>query len=68
MKFDTPFIESCREQFPALQRQEDGKPVVFFDGPAGTQVPRCVPEAMTNYLLYCNANHHGFFGTSQESD
>ena len=68
MKFNHSFIQSCRAQFPALERQENGKPVIFFDGPAGTQVPRCVAEAMTHYLLHCNANHHGQFGTSQESD
>lgn len=68
MKFDQALVDACREQFPALQRQENGKPVVFFDGPAGTQVPRRVAEAITDYLYRCNANHHGHFATSQESD
>lgn len=66
--FDHSLIESCRNQFPGLQRQENGKPVVFFDGPAGTQVPQCVADAMSHYLLNCNANHHGQFATSRESD
>ncbi|MDG1873956.1 MAG: cysteine desulfurase-like protein [Mariniblastus sp.] len=68
MNLTSNLIESCRAQFPALKRQENGQPVVFFDGPAGTQVPICVPEAMTNYLLGCNSNLHGQFGTSAESD
>lgn len=68
MKFDTTLVEECRQQFPALRREEQGKPAVFFDGPAGTQVPTCVAEAMSYYLLNCNANHGGQFSTSIESD
>ena len=68
MKFNQALVDTCRQQFPALARQENGKPVVFFDGPAGTQVPRCVAEAITNYLFNCNSNHNGQFGTSRESD
>lgn len=68
MKFDPALIEYCREQFPALKRLENDKPVIFFDGPAGTQVPRRVAEAMTDYLFHCNANHNGHFATSRESD
>lgn len=68
----TPFTEEhaarYREQFPALKRTENGQPVVFFDGPAGTQVPQRVADAMCNYLLNLNANHGGLFGTSVESD
>lgn len=68
MKFNQALVESCRQQFPGLTREENGKPVVFFDGPAGTQVPQCVASAMSDYLLHCNANHGGQFSTSLESD
>lgn len=68
MKFNPKLIEECRQQFPGLARQVDGKPAVFFDGPAGTQVPTRVADAMSHYLLNCNANHHGQFASSQESD
>jgi cysteine desulfurase family protein (TIGR01976 family) len=68
MKFDQHLIDACRQQFPALQRQQNGQPVVFFDGPAGTQVPQSVADAMSHYLLHCNANHGGQFSTSIESD
>lgn len=61
-------VQSCRQQFPALSRTENGQPVVFFDGPAGTQVPRRVAEAMSDYLLHHNANHGGPFATSRETD
>lgn len=57
-----------RTQFPALQRQVAGQPAVFFDGPAGTQVPTGVIEAIREYLVRHNANHGGCFLTSQESD
>lgn len=68
MKFDRSLIDYCRNQFPALQRTENGKQVVYFDGPAGTQVPTRVAEAMTYYLLHANSNLHGQFGVSQHSD
>jgi len=57
-----------REQFPALKRTVNGRPAVFFDGPAGSQVPTCVAEAVRDYLLEKNANHGGAFTTSRESD
>ncbi len=61
-------VERCRRQFPALQRSVNGQPVVYFDGPAGSQVPESVIEAMANYFRTCNANHGGLFATSLESD
>ena len=61
-------IEWCRQQFPALTRQIDGRPAIFFDGPAGSQVPVRVIEAIAAYLRTCNANHGGVFATSRESD
>ncbi len=67
-KFDSKWATKCREQFPALLRVENGKPAVFLDGPAGTQVPQCVIDAFSDYLVRCNANHGGLFGTSVESD
>ena len=61
-------LESTRNQFPALSRTVNGKPAIFFDGPAGTQVPQCVINAISHYLATCNANHGGLFATSRESD
>ena len=68
MKLNKQLLECCRQQFPALARQQNGQQVVFFDGPAGTQVPQSVIDAMSHYLSHCNANHHGQFATSHESD
>jgi cysteine desulfurase family protein (TIGR01976 family) len=61
-------VERCRGQFPALRRELDGQPVVFFDGPAGTQVPQSVIDAVGHYYVHNNANHGGLFATSRESD
>jgi cysteine desulfurase family protein (TIGR01976 family) len=60
-------IDSVRAQFPGLQREVAGRPAIFFDGPAGSQTPRRVAEAVSDYLLHRNANDGGPFATSQES-
>ena len=41
---------------------------MFLDGPAGTQVPQRVIDAISGYLTHHNANHGGLFATSIESD
>jgi cysteine desulfurase family protein (TIGR01976 family) len=57
-----------RSHFPALERRHNGSPVAYFDGPGGTQVPRSVVTAMTDYLLHHNANTHWAYPTSVETD
>lgn len=57
-----------REQFPALERQHNGHAVAYFDGPGGTQVPRSVVAAVTDYLYHHNANTHWNYPTSAETD
>src|SRR5271166_2969913 len=57
-----------REQFPALQRNVNGHPAVFFDAPGGTQVPQRVIDAISNYLSRFNANTGGAFLTSRNTD
>ncbi len=61
-------LEYIRSQFPALSIKVNGYPAAFFDGPGGTQVPQRVLDAVTNYLVNCNANAGGSFLTSQNSD
>jgi cysteine desulfurase family protein (TIGR01976 family) len=61
-------LDWCRRQFPALQRELGGRPVAFFDGPSGSQVPRPVIEAVSHYLANTNANRGGLYATSRESD
>ncbi|HEY53108.1 MAG TPA: cysteine desulfurase-like protein [Caldilineae bacterium] len=60
---------SVRPLFPALaQTDEHGQPLIFFDGPGGTQVPQRVIDAISDYLLHRNANSHAAFLTSQRTD
>ena len=59
---------NVRRDFPALERRYEGKPVAYFDGPGGTQVPRQVVEVMNDYLYHHNANTHWNYPTSAETD
>ena len=43
-------------------------PVAYFDGPAGSQVPQAVVDAVRETLLHHNANCGAPFATSQETD
>jgi cysteine desulfurase family protein (TIGR01976 family) len=61
-------ISAVRKQFPSLAQTQDGKPVVYFDNPGGTQVPQSVIDAMVQYLVRDNSNHGGAFPTSRRSD
>src|SRR5689334_2159164 len=61
-------LSRIRRQFPALAKQVGGEPAVFFDGPAGSQVPQAVIDAVYRYYTESNANHGGVFATSRESD
>src|SRR5579859_3267260 len=61
-------IAWVREQFPSLREQAGGAPAAFLDGPAGTQVPRQVMDAITNYLTHANANTYGMFATSRRKN
>jgi cysteine desulfurase family protein (TIGR01976 family) len=45
-----------------------GAPYIFMDGPAGTQVPKQVIDAISAYYLHNNANSHGKFITSARTD
>jgi cysteine desulfurase family protein (TIGR01976 family) len=57
-----------RADFPALRRSHQGRPVAYFDGPGGTQVPRAVVDAVSEYLVAHNANTHWAFPSSSETD
>ncbi len=63
--FDVAWV---REQFPSLQLKVDGQQAAFLDGPAGTQVPRQVMDAVRKYFLEANANTYGAFLTSRRTN
>jgi cysteine desulfurase family protein (TIGR01976 family) len=56
-------VDAVRARFSALQR-----PLAFFDGPGGTQVPDEVIAAIAEYLRNANANTGGPFATSRATD
>ncbi|XZE21291.1 cysteine desulfurase-like protein [Pirellulaceae bacterium SH449] len=63
-------FETLRKSFPSLSRVDSvtGKPVVYLDGPAGSQVPQQVIDAISDYYLHHNANSAGMFPTSRETN
>lgn len=63
-------VPELRGKFPSLARlSPDGiEPVVYLDGPAGSQVPGSVVQAISNYYLRHNANSGGQFATSLETN
>src|SRR3712207_3898246 len=59
---------AVREQFPALGRTHNGRNVVYLDGPGGSQVARSAIDAVSRYMNRGNANLHGAFPTSVETE
>ncbi len=57
-----------RAQFPSLRRAHNNYPMIFLDGPGGTQVPDKVINAIVNYYKMSNSNTHGEFITTNETD
>lgn len=62
MTFD---LEAIRSQFPALSETDDGVAPIYFDNPAGTQVPQVVVDRMSECMLTASANLGGYFRTSK---
>jgi cysteine desulfurase family protein (TIGR01976 family) len=65
MSFD---LEAIRSQFPGLALTDNGTRRIYFDNPAGTQVPICVAAAMADCLMTKNANLGGYFASSLDAD
>lgn len=62
-------LSYCRDQFLSLRRLgPQGEPLIYLDGPGGSQVPDSVVLAMQDYYGHRNSNTHGPFVTSQETD
>ncbi|APP04338.1 cysteine desulfurase-like protein [Vibrio harveyi] len=58
-------LNQIREQFPALAQYHNDRPVTFFDGPGGSQVPQSVLDSMVSYLGHFNSNLGGHSFSSQ---
>jgi cysteine desulfurase family protein (TIGR01976 family) len=57
-----------RSQFPSFAETVNGHPAAYFDGPGGTQVPRRVIDAISDYLKHANANTCGAYLTSRRTN
>lgn len=55
MSFD---VEKLRAEFPILQQQVHGKPLIYLDNAATTQKPHCVINAVSQYYQTTNSNVH----------
>lgn len=62
------FALSLRQDFPILDREVHGRPLVYLDNAATTQKPRCVVEAIAEEYYSVNANvHRGVHFLSQQA-
>lgn len=55
---DTLDVLEVRKQFPILQQEVNGRPLVYFDNAATTQKPQQVIDALNHYYKHDNANIH----------
>jgi len=67
MALNEAAVTELRKEFPALQQTAGGRPLIFMDGPGGTQVHGSVIEAMARHLTEANSNADGAFLFSHRS-
>lgn len=68
MTYKSLDIASIRSDFPILQREVNGKPLIYFDNAATSQTPQQVIEVIADYYSRYNANiHRGVHSLSQEA-
>ncbi|RYY59941.1 MAG: cysteine desulfurase [Chitinophagaceae bacterium] len=61
-------VEEIRKQFPILNREIKGRPLVYLDNAATTQKPQAVIDALVNYYTGYNANiHRGIHTLAEEA-
>lgn len=61
-------VKGIREDFPILKRTVNGKPLVYLDNGASTQMPRQVMQSITDYHSLHHSNvHRGVHTLSQEA-
>ena len=60
-------VAAIRAQFPALVLKDGGRDRIYFDNPAGTQVPQRVIDRTVDCLANRNANLGGYFTTTVEA-
>lgn len=61
-------IEKIRAEFPILNREVNGQPLIYFDNAATSQTPTPVIDSIVDYYSRYNANiHRGVHTLSQEA-
>jgi cysteine desulfurase/selenocysteine lyase len=61
-------VYAIRKQFPVLNREVKGKPLVYLDNAATSQKPQSVIDALVNYYTTYNANiHRGIHTLAEEA-
>lgn len=61
-------LQDIRAEFPILEREVNGNPLIYFDNAATSQKPKIVLDAIDNYYEKFNANvHRGIHTISQEA-
>jgi cysteine desulfurase/selenocysteine lyase len=61
-------VQKIRKDFPILDREINGRPLVYFDNAATSQTPVQVIDAIADYYKNYNANiHRGVHALSQEA-
>jgi cysteine desulfurase/selenocysteine lyase len=61
-------VDKIREDFPILNREVNGKPLIYFDNAATSQTPQQVIDVIVDYYSNYNANiHRGVHTLSQEA-
>lgn len=68
MALDENAVQTIRTEFPALMEKVNGRPVIFFDGPGGTQIHGSVIKAMHRYFISANSNTHAAYLYSRRTD
>ena len=58
MNSQPPDWPALRADFPILDQQVHGKPLIYFDNAATSQKPRAVIDALVHYYEHDNANVH----------
>ena len=61
-------VHEIRKDFPILNRNINGKPLIYFDNAATSQTPQQVIDVIAQYYSFYNANiHRGVHQLSQEA-
>lgn len=56
--FDDSKLTSIRKDYPILQREIEGHPIVYLDNAATSQAPMCVVKAIEDMYFHHHANVH----------